>query len=175
MRYDFVLDNTLGKCACDELYSINHCLTCKNGGLVNIRHNTMQDTTYALLKEVCKDVQTEPALLPVTGEDLPPGANICNGARADVSTLGFWLPLNRAFFDVKIMNPFAQTNAAKKIPDMYKYHENAKKQEYNDRILQIEKGTFTPLIFSCSAGMAPEAVWNWHSSLAVSAAIHTAR
>ena len=117
----------------------------------------MRDTVHALLKEVCKDVQTEPALLPVTGADLPPGANISDGAPADISALGFWQPLNRVFFDLRVINPLAQTNVAKKIPDMYKYHEKAKKREYNDRILQIEKGTFTPLIFSCSRGIAPEA------------------
>ena len=157
MRYDFALDNTPRKCACGEAYSINHCLTCKNGGFVNIRHNTVRDTTHSLLKEVCKDVQTEPALLPVTGEDLPPGTNISDGARQDLSALGFWLPLNRAFFDVRVVNPLAQTNAAKKIPIMYRHHEGAKKREYLARILQVEKGSFSPLIFSCTGGMAPEA------------------
>ena len=157
MRYDLVLDNTPRRCACGEVYSVNHCLTCKNGGFVNIRHNTVRDTTQALLKEVCKDVQAEPALLPVTGEDLQRGANASDRARVDICALGFWLPLNRAFFDVRVVNPLAQTNAAKKIPDMYHLHESAKKHEYNARILQVEKGSFTPLIFSCTGGMAPEA------------------
>ena len=34
--------------------------------------------------------------------------------------------------------------------------ENAKKKAYNNRILQVEKGTFTPLIFSTTGGMGPE-------------------
>ena len=34
--------------------------------------------------------------------------------------------------------------------------ENEKKRLYNHRILQIEHGTFTPLIFTCFGGMSRE-------------------
>ena len=40
---------------------------------------------------------------------------------------------------------------------MYKHHEQMKKKEYSARILQIEKGTFTPVVLSCTGGTAPEA------------------
>ena len=40
---------------------------------------------------------------------------------------------------------------------MYLHHESAKKREYGARILQVEKGTFTPVIFSCTGGAGPEA------------------
>ena len=40
---------------------------------------------------------------------------------------------------------------------MYKHHENEKKRHYNARVMQIEKGTFTPLVFCTTGGMAPEA------------------
>ena len=124
---------------------------------MNIRHNTLRNTTHDLMKQVCKDVQLEPNLLPVTGEVLPTGSNVADGARADVSALSFWHPLCRAFFDIRVFNPFAPTNWSKKIPDMYTHHEQLKKKEYNERILQIDKGSFTPIIFSCSGGVAPEA------------------
>ena len=39
---------------------------------------------------------------------------------------------------------------------MYKEHENQKKRHYNDRVVHIEKGTFSPLVFSTYGGMAPE-------------------
>ena len=35
-------------------------------------------------------------------------------------------------------------------------NEKAKKREYNQRILEIEHGTFSPLVFSCYGGMAKE-------------------
>ena len=34
---------------------------------------------------------------------------------------------------------------------------NHRKKEYNDRILEVEKGTFTPLVFSCCGGAGTEA------------------
>ena len=40
---------------------------------------------------------------------------------------------------------------------MYKHHENLKKKEYNARVLQVEKGVFSPLVFSTTGGMGEEA------------------
>ena len=40
---------------------------------------------------------------------------------------------------------------------MYKSHEEEKKQGYLPRVLQVEKGTFTPAVFSTSGGMGKEA------------------
>ena len=34
---------------------------------------------------------------------------------------------------------------------------NHRKKEYNDRFLEVEKGTFTPLVFSCCGGSGTEA------------------
>ena len=156
MRYDLKINDVSKKCACGEIYSINHCLTCKKGGYINIRHNVVRDTTAELLTEMCKDVRTEPALQPVTGEVLPPGSNLSDGARSDVCALSFWSPLRRAFFDIRVFNPLAPTNWCKDIPQMYIHHEQLKKREYNARIIEIEKGSFTPLIFSCSGGTSKE-------------------
>ena len=157
LRYNLKLKDVPNKCICGMDYSINHCLTCSNGGYVIMRHNSVRDTTHELLQEVCKDVRTEPALLPVTGEELPHGSNTADGARADVSALGFWSPLSRAFFDVKVVNPFAQTNWPIETDELYKIHEKQKKDAYMARILQVEKGSFTPLIFTCTGGAGPEA------------------
>ena len=116
----------------------------------------MRDTIHNLLQEVCKDVKLEPLLLPVKNQPLSAGANVADGARSDVSSLGLWNP-SRAFFDIRIINPMAQTNWNKDVSEVYNMHEDLKKKEYNERILEIEKGSFTPLIFSCSGGAGKEA------------------
>ena len=157
IRYDLPLKDVPKYCQCGQLYSINHCLSCKKGGYVIIRHNAIRDTLAELLGEICKDVKTEPSLLPVTGEILPTGSNVSDGARADVSAIGLWQPLNKAFIDVKVFNPLATSNAARDLGDIYRDHEKAKKRCYNSRIIEVEKGTFTPAIFSCSGGTSPEA------------------
>ena len=157
LRYNLRPKDVPKSCACGSDYSVNHCLTCKKGGYVHIRHDTIRNTMGELLKEVCKDVRVEPSLLCITGEELPSGSNLSDGARSDVSALGFWSPLCRAFFDVRIFNPFSQSNWTNQIPKMYVRHEKEKKREYGPRIREIEKGTFTPLVFNCAGGTAVEA------------------
>ena len=105
----------------------------------------------------CKDVQTEPILLPVNGMQLPRGTITGDQARLDVSARGVWNALERAFFDVRVFHAPAPTNATKPIPAMYLAHENEKKRAYNSRVIEVEKGTFTPLVFSTSGGMGVEA------------------
>ena len=89
---------------------------------------------------------------------LPTAANIKDDARVDISARSFWNPLERALFDVRVLHPQAPSNRSHKdIASMYQYHEKEKKRHYNARILQIEKATFSPLVFSTTGGMAPEA------------------
>ena len=48
---------------------------------------------------------------------------------------------------------------------IYKRHENEKKRQYAERVMEIEQGTFTPLVFTTTGGMADECV-KYHSRLA---------
>ena len=48
---------------------------------------------------------------------------------------------------------------------IYKKHENKKKRQYAERVMEIEQGTFTPLVFTTVGGMADECV-RYHSRLA---------
>ena len=43
------------------------------------------------------------------------------------------------------------------VANMYRRHEMEKKKKYNSRVLQIEHGTFTPVVFSTTGGMGKEA------------------
>ena len=92
-----------------------------------MRHNAIRDTASEFLEVVCKDVKSEPPLLPVTGEVLPSGSNVEDGARADVSCIGFWMPMSRAFFDVMVFNHMAKTNRQKDINAVYKNHDQLRK------------------------------------------------
>ena len=48
---------------------------------------------------------------------------------------------------------------------IYKNHENEKKRKYEERVKAIEQGTFTPLVFTTTGGMADECV-KYHNGLA---------
>ena len=111
-----------------------------NKPLPNLQERWLCDNkTSELLQEICKDVRVEPQLLPVTGEELPPRSNTADGARADVSTIGLWQPLSRAFIDVKVFNPLATSNSAQDLQTVYKQHEREKKIQYNARVMEVEK------------------------------------
>ncbi len=75
LRYNFKLKNVAPVCVCGEQNTVNHALICKIGGYVSMRHNHLRDTTAELLRshQICKDVETEPHLIPLNGETLPPG------------------------------------------------------------------------------------------------------
>ena len=102
-------------------------------------------------------IAVEPLLTPLTGEKFDhKTANTEDYARLDVSARGVWIKGSRAFFDVRVFNPLAQTYFKSSMKAAHKSNENTKKREYNNRVLEIEHGSFTPLVFSCFGGMAVE-------------------
>ena len=101
---------------------------------------------------------TEPHLLPITGEkfDLK-SANIQNDARLDISARGVWSSMEKTFFDIRVFNSRAPTNIGKPLTSALLHHEKEKKRGYNARVLEVEKASFTPLIFSTTGIMGNEA------------------
>ena len=145
-------------CGCDAENSINHSLICKKGGYPILRHNSLCRVVSELLTEAgCNDVVTEPVLQDLTGEILPSGSNTSPNARLDVSCRSFWTPLDKVFTDVRIFHGQAPSYASMSLKKMYHHHEQRKKAEYNRRVLDVEKGCFTPLVFSTTGGMGLEA------------------
>jgi hypothetical protein len=102
-------------------------------------------------------VETEPKLQPLTGEvfDLH-SANKKSEARSDIKCMGFWSELRQAYFDVKVVSPFARSYSRLKPAQLFKQAEGAKIREYRERILMVEHGDFTPLVFTCTGGIAPQ-------------------
>ena len=43
-------------------------MSCKKGGFVTLRHNEVRDVSATLLSDICKDVELEPSLLTLNGE-----------------------------------------------------------------------------------------------------------
>ena len=52
------------------MFTVDHAMICQRGGLVIQCHNEIRDLQAELLDMVCYDVQVEPALQPITGEEL---------------------------------------------------------------------------------------------------------
>ena len=158
LRYGWRPKNLPQKCACGAANSLTHCLDCKLGGFVTMRHNEVRNVFAKLLNKAgCKSVEVEQQLLPVEGElDNIKGVEKGDESRMDVTAVGFWGALQRAFFDVRVFDPFAPSYAKKSITTLFKENEREKKKKYGLRIREIEKSTFTPLIFSVCGGCGKE-------------------
>ena len=126
-------------------FDLNHAFSCKKGGFISSRHNELRNITASLLGEVCKDVCVEPDLFTLSGETLiPKTANKSSEARLDISARGVWTTGQRAFFDVRVFNPFARRYSGLTLSQAYRTNENEKKRLYNDRVMSVEHETFTP-------------------------------
>jgi hypothetical protein len=102
-------------------------MSCKKGGFVNFRHNELHNITAKFLDDVCKDVATEPLLIPLNGEQLEhKTANTQNEARADVSATGFWVKGQRAFLDIRVFDPNATRYQNQNIQQCYLKNESEK-------------------------------------------------
>ena len=131
---------------------------------MTMRHNNLRDFEASLLTEVCKDVKTEPELLPI-GDSVTQSTNVAEKARLDVSAVGIWSSMERTFLDVRVFHPNSPSYLNTTPNQLYIQHEREKKRVYNNRIIQVEKGSFSPLIFSTTGGMGPEAT-RYHKRIA---------
>ena len=111
-------------------------------------------------------MEVEPVLQQVTGETLSHGANKAPDSRLDIHARGSWERQRSAFLNVRVCHPNADSYRDLTPKQIYKKHdENEKKRQYVERVMEIEQGTFTPLVFTTTGGMADECV-KYHSRLA---------
>jgi len=130
---------------------------CKTGGFIALRHNNIRDILADAMREVLHDVQTEPPLLPLSGEVLlPQSANRDADARADIRARGFWTEQQCAFFDVRVFYPHAPSYVSRSVSALCRSFEEEKKRAYGDRIRHVDRGSFTPLVFSSCGGAGVE-------------------
>ena len=157
LRYGWNIPNTPSYCQCKAENNLDHALNCKLGGYVGMRHNRVRDLEASLMKEVCHDVQIEPELLPIARDGPPRRGITAEKARLDVAGVGVWGAYEKTYLDIRIMHPNSPTYVNKPIQDVYALHEQEKKRNYNERVLQVERGSFTPIVGSTFGGWGKEA------------------
>ena len=77
-------------------------------------------------------------------------------ARSDIRARGFWRKAQNAFFDVRVTNANSASQQRMALSKVLEKHEQEKKRNYNERIMNIEHGSFTPLVYSINGGVGPE-------------------
>ena len=128
----------------------------KQGGYTSMRRNSVRDFEAQIMREVCRDVQTEPTLLLINGNDYERNVNTADNARLDISARGLWNRCEKTFFDIRITHPTSQSYSGTSLAETCQKHEKEMKEKYNQRVIDIEKSSFTPLVVTTSGGMAPE-------------------
>ena len=81
-------------------------------------------------------------------------ANREDGARLDIVAQSFWgRDRQSALFDVRVFNPYAPCYRSSTLAQCYRKNELEKKRAYEERVREIEHGSFSPLVFSAAGGM----------------------
>ena len=157
LRYGWTPDRLPSNCVCGKQLTSDHALSCPTGGLPTKRHNEVRDLLATLMTEVCYDVVIEPVLQPLTSETFQKRSTTTDdNARLDIRAKSFWSNSEQnTFFDVNIFNPNAASKSTTAITTCYRQHERAKRNKYEERVLEVEKASFTPLVFNTSGGASP--------------------
>ena len=62
--------------------------------------------------------------------------------------------MRQAYFDVKVISPFARSYLPLSHLQLYHMADQAKMREYKERITEVDHGDFNPLIFTTAGGMS---------------------
>ena len=68
-------------------------------------------------------------------------------ARLDIKAGGFWSRGVTAFFDERFSHVNSKCYQNKTTSEVFKEQEDEKKRKYQQRVLDVEMGSFTPLVF----------------------------
>ena len=132
-------------------------MNCPTGGYPTLRHNELRDLTADALSEVCSGVYVEPSLQTLSGETLTYSTDIVGMGLVWTSQLmgSAWGGQHqRTFFDVKVFNPTASSYRTTPVSSLYRRFEKEKRRKYEQRIREVEMGSFVPLVFSTFGGMS---------------------
>ena len=130
---------------CGYKFTVGPAHSCKKGGFVAQRHDGVRDLLTAFINKVCHNAEIEPRLQPLANERLH--------LRLDIKVGGFWSRGVRAFFVVRVTHVNSKCYHNKTISEVFKEQEDEKKRKYQQQVLEVEMGSFTPLVFWTNGGM----------------------
>ena len=148
------LSDLQSKRVCGEKYSVCHALSCKKGRFVVYRHDGVHNLLTSLIGKVYTNVEVEPQVKPPDNERLNLRSAVTSSeARLDLKAGGFWSRGVTAFFDVRVMHVNSKCHQGKITSTIFKEQEEEKKWKYQQRVLDDEMGSFSPLVFGTNGRM----------------------
>ena len=102
-------------------------------------------------------MEIEPRLQPLDNERLHLRSAVTSSeARLDIKAGGFWSRGVTAFFDVRVMHVNSKCYQNKTTSEVFEEQEDENKRKYQQRVLDVEMGSFTPLVSGTDGGMGNE-------------------
>ena len=99
---------------------------------------------------MCREHQ----LLQLTGENTNGKMVIrSDEARVDIAARSFWVTGQMAFFDMRVFNSIAKCFVHRDTSKAYQLSEKEKNKNYNERISEVEHGSFMPTVMSLYEGI----------------------
>ena len=119
--------------------------------MTTFKHDILVETEAELLREAkCRNVYTEPSLLPTCAQLHPKGTITADGARLDI------VAKKKTFMDARITHPNAPSNMSTPVDKLLLKNEAEKKSKYASRVINTAQASFIPLVFTTAATTAPE-------------------
>ena len=156
LRFGWDPEKMPSLCACNEKL---HCGTCAALSERRIHAHERQWTSRFLCELVkwCQAWLKSNLIFSRCKGKLLLSTTTDDDARLDIKATRLWESrFNKTYFDVKIFNPLAKS-CPESSSEAYKYHESIIKNKYEQRITEVEKATFCPLVFACTGGAGASA------------------
>jgi hypothetical protein len=162
LRFGLAPANLPARCdGCSQRFTVEHAMSCRQGGLVLQRHNDVAAEWHHLCAQALnpRAVSDEP-LIP-TGQDgtwaQVPGAEAPPELRGDVAVHGFWTRGRTAVFDIRVTDTDAPSFRTQDPAKVLAKQERQKTQKYG-AACAASRRHFTPLVFSVDGMRGAEAV-----------------
>ena len=156
LRYRLPIPDLPQKCVCGEDYSLDHSQVCQTGGFIHMRHDESKNLFASLCSQVFNDVEVEPKLLPLSGEQMRlKSAKTADDARSDVRVRGFFKRQQSAFFEFRGCHPLAQSYIKKDPEALFESVRKTRAREYKQRISDVDCGSFTAMVFTSTGAVGP--------------------
>ena len=154
LRYDSPLVDLTSHCVCGDKITVGHALSCKKGGgFVAERHDGIRNLLTTFIDKISNNVEIEPRLQPLDNERFHLRSAVTSSeARLDIKAGGFWARGITAFFDVRVTHVNSKCYQSKPTSEVFKEQGEEKKRKYQQRVLDVEIGSFTPLVFGTNSG-----------------------
>ena len=121
------------------------------------RHDGIRNVLTSFINKVYSNVEAEPLLQPLDNERFHLRSAVTSSdARLDIKAGEFWSRGVTAFFDVRVTHVNSKCNQNKPTTTVFKEQEDEKKRKYQQRVLDVEMGSFISLVFGTNGGMGTE-------------------